>query len=368
MLGAPRRQLAVAVLAVGLLAGCSAGTPTGPGATTPARATPQSAPAPGGPRVITTGLEVPWGLAFLPDGSALVTERKAARISRVAPDGKVTPVGTVAGVSPQGEGGLMGIAVSPGYATDRAVYVSFTGADDNRVVRLTAAADGTIDGARQQPVVTGIPKGSIHNGGAVAFGPDGFLYVATGEAGRRDPAQDRADLGGKILRVTTDGAPAPGNPFGTAVYSYGHRNVQGLAFDPQGRLWATEFGQNTYDEVNLITPGGNYGWPVVEGIGKRAGYTDPLVQWTTDEASPSGLAIAGGSLYVAALRGARIWEVPLAGAGVGTPQALAQGEFGRIRGAATAPDGRSVWFTTSNRDGRGSPTGDDDRILVLPVG
>jgi len=358
-------MVALAVLG---LAACSAGSSTVAPLSSPAQASAQPAPAAGVPRVITTGLEVPWGLAFLPDGSALVTERISGRLSRVSADGAVTPVGTVAGVVAQGEGGLLGIAVPPTHASDRAVYVYYTAASDNRVVRLTTAADGTIDGAAQQPVVTGIQKASIHNGGGLGFGPDGFLYVATGDAGRRDPAQDRADLGGKILRVTPAGAPAPGNPFGTAVYTYGHRNVQGLAWDAQDRLWATEFGQNTYDEINLVTPGADYGWPEVEGIERRAGFTDPLVQWTTDEASPSGLAFAGGALYAGALRGERVWRVPLTGDGtVGTPEPLLQGQFGRIRAAATAPDGRSVWFTTSNRDGRGSPSGGDDRILVLPL-
>ena len=320
------------------------------------------------PRTLVTGLEVPWGVAFLPDGNALVTERRSARLLRVAPDGRVTPVGTVAGVVPQGEGGLMGIAVSPSFTTDRTIVVAYTAATDNRVVRLQVADDGTVDGAAQQVVVSGIVKGGIHNGGAVAFGPDGLLYVGTGEAGRRGPAQDRDDLGGKILRVTPDGAPAPGNPFGTAVYTLGHRNVQGLAFAPDGTLYAAEFGQNRFDEVNRITAGGNYGWPEVEGVGDRPGFTDPLVTWSTDEASPSGLAYAGGALYAAGLRGERLWKVPVtAPDALGTPEALLTGEFGRLRGVTPTPDGTALWVTTSNRDGRGDPVRDDDRIVVVPL-
>lgn len=320
------------------------------------------------PRALVTGLEVPWGIAFLPDGAALVTERESARLLRVAPDGAVTPVGTVAGVVAQGEGGLLGVAVSPGFADDRTIVVAYTAESDNRVVRLRVADDGTVDGAAQQVVVSGIVKARIHNGGAVAFGPDGLLYVGTGDAGRRDPAQDRDDLGGKILRVTPDGAPAPGNPFGTAVLSLGHRNVQGLAFGPDGTLYAAEFGQNRFDEVNRITAGGNYGWPAVEGVGERPGFTDPLATWSTDEASPSGLAFAGGALYAAGLRGERLWKVPVtAPDAVGTPVALLSGEFGRLRGVAPAPDGTALWVTTSNRDGRGEPGADDDRILVVPL-
>jgi glucose/arabinose dehydrogenase len=359
-----RGLAAAAVLA---LAACS-GTPAAPtpfptAASSPAPGTPAAAP-----RVLVTGLEVPWGVAFLPDGAALVTERESARLLRVAPDGTITPVGTVAGVVAQGEGGLLGVAVSPDFAADHAIFVAYTSASDNRVVRLQAAADGTVDGAAQRVVVSGIVKAGIHNGGAVAFGPDGLLYVGTGDAGRRAPAQDRADLGGKILRVTPDGAPAPDNPFGSAVYSLGHRNVQGLAFAPDGTLYAAEFGQNRFDEINRITAGGNYGWPEVEGVGERPGFTDPLVTWSTDEASPSGLAYAGGALYAAGLRGERLWRVPVTGLGaVGTPEALFTGEFGRLRAVTPTPDGAALWTTTSNRDGRGDPVPDDDRILVVPL-
>ncbi|MEK6438567.1 PQQ-dependent sugar dehydrogenase [Pseudonocardia sp. T1-2H] len=362
----------VAVIASAVLAGavaCSATAASAPaaGVASPAPTVAVQRTA-GEARTLVGGLTVPWSLAFLPDGAALVTERNSARLLRVTPDGTARPVGTVAGVLPAGEGGLLGIAISPGYATDRAVYVYYTGAADNRVVRLTAAPDGTVDGTTQRVVVSGIPKGTIHNGGGLAFGPDGFLYVGTGEAGRGAPAQDKNDLGGKILRVTPDGAPAPGNPFGTAVYSYGHRNVQGLAWDPAGQLYATEFGQNTYDEINAITAGADYGWPLVEGVGNRQGLTDPLLTWTPAEASPSGMAYAGGSLWVGALRGARLWRVPLGeNGGVGTPQPLLQGEYGRLRGVTATPDGSALWVTTSNRDGRGQPGADDDRILVIPL-
>jgi glucose/arabinose dehydrogenase len=180
-------------------------------------------------------------------------------------------------------------------------------------------------------------------------------------------------LGGKILRMTPDGRPAPGNPFSTLVWSYGHRNVQGLAFGPgpARRLYATEFGQNKFDELNLIQPGRNYGWPQVEGFadagpgGDR--YTNPLLTWTPDQASPSGAAIAGGSVWVACLRGERLWRVPLGADGrVGTPQPLFVGQYGRLRTVAAAPDG-SLWLTTSNRDGRGSPHTGDDKILVIPL-
>ena len=316
-------------------------------------------------RRVARALDVPWGLAFLSDGSALIAERPSGRVVRVTADGTVTPVGTVPGVRPIGEGGLLGLAIA-GTADTVTVYAYFTSvAGDNRIVRMPYA-DGRL--GTPTPVLTGIPAGGRHDGGRMVIGPDGKLWVGTGETGETALAQKRSSLGGKILRINLDGSVPPDNPFpDSPVWSYGHRNVQGLAFDAEGRLWATEFGQNQWDELNLIVKGGNYGWPVVEGRGRRNGMIDPLVQWPTDEASPSGLAILDGVAYVAALRGARIWQVPLRGDAVGTPVSRFRGDFGRIRTIEVAPDGR-LWVTTSNRDGRGSPGADDDQVLVVEAG
>jgi glucose/arabinose dehydrogenase len=325
----------------------SAATPTGDGAA-------------GQINVLVTGLEAPWGIAFLPDGDALVTERDSARILRVpAGGGTPTEVQQLSEVDGGGEGGLLGIAVPPTYARDQLVYVYYTTADDNRIARLRL-------GQSPEPIVTGIPRSGVHNGGRLVFGPDGYLYVGTGDASERGNSQDRNSLGGKILRMTPDGQPAPGNPFGTLVWTYGHRNVQGLAFDRAGRLWASEFGQNRFDEINLIQAGKDYGWPTVEGASDDPRFAAPLVTWSTSEASPSGVAIAGSTLYVAALRGERLWQVPLDGDRTGSPEATLEGEYGRLRAVTPAPDG-SLWILTSNRDGRGDPTGDDDRILRLTV-
>ncbi|MBX6384666.1 MAG: PQQ-dependent sugar dehydrogenase [Microbispora sp.] len=316
---------------------------------------------PARPRTLVTGLTVPWAIAFLPGGDALVTERESGRLLRVTPRGEVHEAGVVEGVAASGEGGLLGVAVSPRYATDHFVFVYFTAENDNRIVRYRY--DGRL--SDRKVIVSGIPKGGIHNGGRLAFGPDGYLYASTGETGEGGMAQDKNSLGGKILRMTADGRPAPGNPFGTLVWTYGHRNVQGMAWDERGHMYATEFGQNTYDEINLIEKGRNYGWPEVEGVGGRPGYTDPLLTWSTSEASPSGLAYAHGALWAAALRGERLWRVPVDGSGrVGRPTALYTGEYGRLRAVAAAPDG-TLWVSTSNRDGRGSPRRGDDRILVV---
>jgi glucose/arabinose dehydrogenase len=313
----------------------------------------------GAPAVVAEGLQVPWGLTWLPDGDALVAERGTARLLRLpAEGGAPVQAGVVPGVSPVGEAGLLGLAVSP----DEWVYAYLTSASDNRIVRFRLDSVGS-----PQTILTGIPRGSIHAGGRIAFGPDGKLYAGAGDAGTTANAQNPASLGGKILRLNPDGSVPADNPTaGSPVYSLGHRNVQGLAWDAAGRLYAAEFGQNTWDEVNLIRAGGNYGWPVVEGTGNDPRYVNPLVVWSTAEASPSGAAIAGSTLYVAALRGTRLWTVPLDGSGgVGTPVAELRGQFGRLRTVEVAPDG-SLWVATSNRDGRGSPAPSDDRILRFP--
>jgi glucose/arabinose dehydrogenase len=312
--------------------------------------------------VITQELQIPWGIAFLPDGSALVTERNTKRVVQVSPDGAtVTPVQTIEEARPGGEGGLLGIAVSPDYATDNLIFIYYTAADDNRIARLTL-------GGTPEPIVTGIPKAGNHNGGGLAFGPDGYLYASTGDAGTPSRSQDLGTLAGKTLRMTKDGAPAPGNPHpNSLVWSHGHRNVQGLAWDEEGRMYATEFGQNTWDEINRIEAGRNYGWPEVEGMGNDSSFVNPLQVWPTSDSSCSGAAITGNVLVAACLRGTRAWLLRLAdGELAGPPVAALVGEYGRLRAAATAPDG-SIWVSTSNRDGRGFPQNSDDRILRLVV-
>ncbi|WP_322919707.1 PQQ-dependent sugar dehydrogenase [Nocardioides renjunii] len=308
-------------------------------------------------------LEVPWGVDFLPDGAAVVTERMTGRVLQVTADGTLSRLGAITSAVPQGEAGLLGVAVSPDFDTDRTLFFYVTTGTDNRVVR--AELDGSRLG-EPSVVLDGIPAGFIHDGGRIAFGPDGHLYVTTGETGDPALAQDPDSLAGKILRITPDGEPAPGNPDpGSPVWSLGHRNVQGLAWDDEGRLWASEFGDSTWDELNLVEKGGNYGWPEVEGRGGRKQFIDPQLVWPVEQASPSGLSYADGHLWMAGLRGQRLWRITVTAAGkAARPTAFFTEDYGRLRTVATAPDGL-LWVTTSNQDGRGEPTPADDRIIQV---
>jgi glucose/arabinose dehydrogenase len=364
------RTLAVACALAALTAACTSDDspePTPRGVTTsPSHPSTSDRQPDLTPRLVARGLAVPWGIAFLPDGSALIAQRDKASVLLLTTGGKVRDVGEVEGVTPTSEGGLLGLAVSPSYATDRTVFAYLTTDSDNRVV--TMPFDGERLGAAT-PILTGIPRGEIHDGGRIAFGPDRKLYVTTGETGDSGLAQDRDSLGGKILRLNADGSIPRDNPFpGSPVWSYGHRNVQGIAWDDKGRLWASEFGSDFWDELNLIRPGRNYGWPVGEGALDKAGYTDPVLQWKTDDASPSGIAFLGGDLWMAGLHGARLYRIPVHGDGsVGDPAALFAGQFGRLRTVVSTPSG-ALWFTTSNRDGRaapGFPKASDDRLFEI---
>ncbi|WP_181791155.1 PQQ-dependent sugar dehydrogenase [Streptomyces phytophilus] len=318
---------------------------------------------------VAENLETPWGLAELPGGDLLVSSRDSGTVYHVAAkDGKVTEAGEVPGVqrAPGNEGGLLGLALG----ADEMVYAYFTSDSDNRIVRMTYDSDGPEGNRLGAPdtVFRGIPKGGRHNGGRIAFGPDKMLYAGTGEAGDPALAQDRESLGGKILRMTPDGEPARGNPdAGSVVYSYGHRNVQGLAWDDDKRLWAAEFGDQKWDELNLIEPGKNYGWPQAEGKEGREGMVDPVVQWATPDASPSGIAFADGSIWMASLRGERLWRIPLDGTkAAADPQAFLDGEYGRLRTVQRASDG-DLLLMTNETDLRGTPEKGDDRILRVEV-
>jgi glucose/arabinose dehydrogenase len=314
----------------------------------------------GEPTDVVTGLDAPWSVAFVGD-TALVSERDSGRVLEVLDGGSTREVATV-DAEHGGEGGLLGLAVAAGQ-----LYAYSTGPDGNRIQRFPlTGSTGSYGLGDPTTIIDGLPAAGIHNGGRLAFGPDGMLYASVGDAGQAEKAQDLGHLGGKILRLTPDGEVPADNPFpGSLVWSLGHRNVQGLAWTADGTMYASEFGQNTWDELNRITPGANYGWPVVEGIAGRDGFVDPLQQWPTSEASPSGLAAVGGTLFMANLRGQVLRAVPVADPSTATE--LYDGTYGRLRAAALAPDG-SLWIVTNNTDGRGNPKAGDDRILRVELG
>ncbi len=340
---------------------------------------------------VARGLEVPWAIAFAPDGRVFVTER-VGRI-RVIERGtlRADPWATLP-VTAQGEAGLMGLSLAPDFGTRREVYVVGTFARNgglvNRVIRLT---EENGRGVRPTIILDGIPAEVFHAGDAVAFGPDGFLYVATGDAREPSRAQDGASLAGKILRIRRDGSPAPGNPqAGSLVYARGVRNPQGLTWDPvTGQAFAAEHGPSGFpneffrrdrDELNVVSRGANFGWPYVSGAGGSRRFTPPLVEWSSPGIAPSGAAFYTGpvpewrgSVFVAALKGEQLRRVAVerdpaspAGWRAVADERFFVGRFGRLRAVAMGPDG-FLYFTTSNRDGRGVPRAGDDLLLRVRV-
>ncbi|GGE81788.1 PQQ-dependent sugar dehydrogenase [Mycetocola zhadangensis] len=376
------RPTVAALAAVLLLAGCTKSepqtqAPTGSPATTPAPAMPAGAGpvAPTGETaVLATGLEAPWSILPLGD-STLISYRDTGQIMERTIAGDLREVAVIADVDAGGEGGLLGLASRKTGETNW-IYAYLTTDTDNRIIRMPLAGElGSLTLGTAEVVLSGLAKASNHNGGRIAFGPDGMLYVTVGDAGDPRSAQDPQSLNGKILRITPTGEVPQDNPFASPVYSLGHRNPQGIAWTEDGRMWASEFGQNTWDELNLIEPGANYGWPIVEGHGGNADYVDPVHQWSTSDASPSGLTVVDNTLFMAALRGEKLWSI-LDGVhvpegsqgleGVITANPFFAGEFGRIRDVVPGPDG-SLWMITNNTDGRGNPTPDDDRLIEVTL-
>ena len=338
-----------------------------------ARSQTSSAPGADSPEVVATGLESPWSIAFVGQ-TPLVSERNSGRILEVSAGGDVREVGRIDGVSASGEAGLHGLAVD-----DNRLYAFFAAGTENRIVRFDLLGEaGDLSLGEEATILGGLPTANFHNGGRLAFGPDGMLYATLGDTGDRSSAQDEEALSGKILRMTPEGEIPDDNPFGDSlVYSMGHRNPQGIGWDDDGKMYASEFGQDTWDELNIIEAGGNYGWAEVEGIaggngdGTSSGgsdgtdngsgdFIDPVQQWTPDEASPSGLAVTDDSILIAGLRGERLHQVPLAD--LKSSSELWTGEHGRLRDVVEAPDG-SLLVLTNNTDGRGEPGPDDDRLL-----
>lgn len=307
--------------------------------------------------VIAENLNIPWELVFLPSGDILITERR----------GRVININTgqsyqIEGVNHTGEGGLLGMALHPNFSENNYLYLYFTSQQDNRIERYRLVGDELI---RDKLIFFGIPLDRFHNGGRIAFGPDGYLYVTTGDALDTPLAQNLDSLAGKILRLDAEGNIPETNPNQTAVYSYGHRNPQGIVWDNQGRLWATEHGPTSLDEVNLIEAGKNYGWPDISGDeiaeDKEAPFLHSGYGYTW---APSGLAYWDNSLFFAGLRGQAIYEVKLNNpAGENLLMHFSE-DFGRIRNIRLGPD-NMFYILTNNTDGRGTPRAGDDKLIKI---
>lgn len=315
---------------------------------------------------VAENLTVPWALGFLPNGSLIFTER-VGNIKLIEKSGAPPALlGSIDKVAAEGEGGLLGLAVHPDYAKNRFIYLYYTyqaqGRLLNRVVRYKLQGSKL---TQDKIIVDKIPGSSNHNGGRIKFGPDGLLYVTTGDSEEPDLAQNLKSLAGKILRFEDDGGVPAKNPFpDLPVYSLGHRNPQGLAWDNRRRLWATEHGQSGNDEVNLIEAGNNYGWPTIEGDEGRSGPEKPVVHSNGDTWAPSGAAFHDGSLVFAGLRGQALFTLKTEAPGA--PRHLLEGELGRLRDVVVGPDAR-LYISTSNNDGRGIPGRSDDRIIATDL-
>ncbi|MFE0153437.1 PQQ-dependent sugar dehydrogenase [Nonomuraea sp. NPDC059007] len=307
------------------------------------------------PATVAGSWDIPWDISWAPDGSfALVTERDTFRVFKLTPSGTKTQVGTVPNSQTTGgEGGLMGLAMSKTWngTSDQEVFFFHTSSEGNRIAKMNF--NGTALSGYTS-LLQGIAKNRYHNGGRLKFGPDGYLYATTGDAQQTSHAQNLSSLNGKILRITKTGAAAPGNPFNSRVYSYGHRNPQGIAWDSAGRLWSSELGNSSRDELNLIQSGRNYGWPQCEGTCSVSGMTNPKRTWGVGEASPSGIAIVNNTVFMAALRGQRLWRIVLNGENVGTVNSYFNGTYGRLRAVEKVPGASAIWFGSSNSDNNGN--------------
>ena len=330
--------------------------------------------------IVVEGLEVPWGLAFSPDGRIFITERPG-RIRIVSAGTLLERPFAILDVAAVSESGLMGIALHPEFERNGHVFVCYTYREGRRLVNQVARVtdvDGV--GVDHRTVLDHIPGARNHDGCGLGFGPDGKLYVTIGDAQEPDSAQQLTSLSGKVLRLNPDGSIPDDNPFpGSLVYTYGHRNPQGLDWHPAtGELYITEHGPNSDDEINILQPGGNFGWPLALGPAGDSRYIDPILAFTPTLALSGGAFYTGdtlpegwrGNFFFAALRSTHLHRVVLRAPDyrtVDSHERLFQGEFGRLRAVTMSPDGH-LYFTTSNRDGRGRPKPGDDKLLRLVWG
>jgi len=318
------------------------------------------------PEVVAQNLSIPWELVFLPGGDMLVTER-AGKLIRIGTDKKIIEI---SGVTHKGEGGLLGLALHPNFKSNNYIYVYLTTTSSkgltNRVERYILVGEVL---SERKVIIENIPGATYHDGGRIAFGPDGFLYITTGDAGDKKNSQDKKSLAGKTLRLTDEGEIPADNPFGNEIYSYGHRNSQGIAWDSSGALWSTEHGPSGvgsgFDEVNKIVKGGNYGWPDVQGDESKTGMFSPLVQSGASETwAPSGMLIYRDNIFFVGLRGQTLYTSSISNGKLGPLKSYFKNTYGRLRTVVLGPD-NMFYLLTNNRDSLGKPTSADDRIIKI---
>ncbi len=309
--------------------------------------------------VLAQNLTVPWAIDFLPNNTIIFTQRDG-EVSILDPSGTEN-VGKI-NVTASGESGLQGLAVDPQFSQNGYIYVYYTSSDGNRVSRFVL--NGNLQ--NETVLLDKIPSNSIHNGGRVKFGPDGLLYITTGDAGNNSSAQDINSLSGKVLRMNKNGSVPVDNPFNNYVYTYGHRDPQGLTWSPNGTLYESEHGDTHNDELNILISGGNYGWPIYQGNNSAPGFIAPMIVYTNYTLAPSGIAFFNNKLFVAGLRGTQLRQISLSDNGSSyTGQQALFTQLGRIR-EVVYHDGY-LYIATSNTDGRGIPQLGDDKIIRITV-
>ncbi len=316
--------------------------------------------------ILAKNLDTPWSLAFLPNHDLIFTERKGSL--NLISNNNITKIDDIEDVLEYGEGGLMGVEVHPNYKKNKFIYLMYTfrGSGNNTLNRLVRYKLENNKLSDKKIIIDNIPGAIYHNGGKIKFGPDGFLYITTGDSLEPSLAQNKNSLAGKILKITDDGKPAPGNPFNNLIYSYGHRNPQGITWDSDGNLWETEHGRSNpsgYDELNLIVKGANYGWPEIQGTEKKSGMQTPLAQSGNETWAPGGIIFFKDELFFGGLKGESLYKVKIENENA-IINKLFLNQFGRIRDVILGPD-NFIYITTSNLDGRGSPKSGDDKIIKI---